>query len=318
LRTKIGILIALVMAISLCLMPAVAQAQVNYDSSLLLENKDGSWQVIPDATQGTLEYNSSGSTFDYRLTVSGLEPGVDYSIIYYADKPNRFVDWGGNNPGALIGTFNYDALLKITSGSAELNMNLPSIDDANISEYDYMDPAVQDPPYATAHGAKIWVVPSDCYTVDSENKVTTWSPTRFLFETDLIWYNDTDLDVVGLNAELEQIVAISVLPTFIHFGDIIPGSPVAGDDIDVENIGTVSCDVDAELDPLTGSVFNYLKLGGSYSPGYSGEWDAQITGLAPTAIQSLTTSLEPPATYSAQGVEYVNLIFYATAAVPGP
>ena len=79
-------------------------------------------------------------------------------------------------------------------GYVDLGMDLPDPGDANAYYHNYADPG--DPHYtgdgyATAYGAKIWLVPSDCYDAGAK-KIDTWSPSRFLFETDLIWYDDTD------------------------------------------------------------------------------------------------------------------------------
>jgi len=325
LKKKLSILIALVMAIALCLVPAVAQAAgpaPGYDSQVILENKtvmpSPPWPVIQDGIQGILDYNKEGATFEYSFTATGMETNTEYALIYYADKPDRFVSWGGDNPGALITLCSADATGHIAkAGETELDMNLPSIDDANISEYDYKA-SVEDGGtgdlYDNAHGAKIWLVPANCWEDGAENKVTVWAPTRFLFETELISYNDTDIDVVGLNAELEQIVAISVTPSFIHYGDIQPGAgAIAGLDINVENIGTVTVVVDAELAEF-GSVFDYLRLAGKYP--MAGKWLGIIASLQPSVTKACTTALDVPATYSAQGVEYVDLVFYAEIATP--
>lgn len=117
---------------------------------------------------------------------------------------------------------------------------------------------------------------------------------------------------VGLAAETVQITAISVAPSSINFGSITPGQSVLGNDITVENIGTVTVVVDAWLDPPTGTVFNYLKLNGAY-PSDSGIWDDIISSLLPSESEIITTELDVPSTYSAQGSETARLIFEATA-----
>jgi len=120
---------------------------------------------------------------------------------------------------------------------------------------------------------------------------------------------------VGLTAETSNITAINVDPTSIDFGTITPGTPNDGDTITVENIGGVTVDVDAYLDPMTTTVFNYLKLGGVPSPGYCGDWaDYIISGLKPSLNQTLTTQLVVPETYSGKGIEIATLVFEATAA----
>jgi len=160
------------------------------EAVLILENKDSGWQRIPDGTWGELGYNLAGDEFDFALNVYDLEPEEDYSLIYYADTEDRYVDWGGDNPGALIATMTTDENGNVCiSGSIDLGWNLPHPDDANGYYYDY---ALTPDFYLNGTGAKIWLVPSDCYNAGAK-KVDTWSPTRFLFETDLITYDDTDV-----------------------------------------------------------------------------------------------------------------------------
>jgi len=156
-------------------------------STLVLENKDANWDVIPDGMHGELTFNSSYPTFDYTFEATGLVNDGVYSLIYYADKPDRFVDWGGNNPGILIGTFtaNGSGDIPLEFRSVELGMDLPSPNDANIDQYDYCTGTGDN--YDTCHGAKIWLVPSSDYTAPG---LTAWNPATYLFETDLINYID--------------------------------------------------------------------------------------------------------------------------------
>jgi len=130
-----------------------------------------------------------GDTFDFAFVSYSLEADTDYTLIYYADKEDRTVNWGGDNPGAVIASGTSDGTgYLILSGSPDLGMSLPCPPDANISIYSYNG----SPDYYThAHGAKIWLVPTDCLT-GGGLPVATWSPDRFLFETDLIVYVDTD------------------------------------------------------------------------------------------------------------------------------
>jgi|GEM_PF-1079606 len=138
--------------------------------SISLENKDENWNVIVDDVYGTLVYPLVSSTFDYEVTAQGLQPNTEYSLIYYAGP------WPGNNPGAFIGSGMTDASGNIAfSGSPDLGMDLPDSADANY-------PA----------GAKIWLVPSSHYS-EAEKKLATWDPSQYLFEYDLILYNDTDI-----------------------------------------------------------------------------------------------------------------------------
>jgi hypothetical protein len=178
-------------------------------ATLTLENKNpDTWQVIEDDTYATLTYCIVGNTFAYKLEAFGLEPNTEYSLIYYADKyPFRFENWGGDNPGALIGTAKADEHGYIsTSGNIDLAMDLPSPPDANIDKYDYSgDPDY----YEHAHGAKIWLVPSNDYDAEAK-KMTAWNPTTYLFETDLIVYIDLDASTHLLHPDPEPVTAITV------------------------------------------------------------------------------------------------------------
>jgi len=140
-------------------------------NSVALENKnENGWYVIDDETFGTLVYVVSGPTFDYTFTAQGLNPNTDYSLIYYADP------WPGNHPGALIGSGTSDDSGNLNlAGNPDLNMDLPHPDDAN---------------YST--GAKIWLVLSSDYD-SANNKLTAWNQTEYLFEYNLITYDDTNI-----------------------------------------------------------------------------------------------------------------------------
>ena len=76
------------------------------------------------------------------------------------------------------------------AGSVELDMSLPCFPDNNADAalVNYGDAPDY---YAHAFGAKVWLVPSACYDEPTKT-VTTWTPTDFLFESDLITYIDTD------------------------------------------------------------------------------------------------------------------------------
>jgi len=108
-----------------------------------------------------------------------------------------------------------------------------------------------------------------------------------------------------------------VSPTDIDFGTVTPGTPKTGDDITVKNIGGVTVNVDATVNPVTG-VFQYLQLGVApgapkYSPAYSGFWDNIISSLDPSVSKTIVNQLDVPSTYSGKGSETATLIFEATA-----
>ncbi len=167
--------------------------------TLILENKDtANWQPITESgdtqTRGVLTYNTAGPEFNYTFAATGLTQGETYSLIYYADQQTRFTNWGGDSPGALIDTFIADGSGNIpaTAGNIDLGMDLPDSNDWNASAApDYCEGHNDYDHYNTCTGAKIWLVPSSEYNSVGK-KLTTWNPSAYLFETDLIHYNDTN------------------------------------------------------------------------------------------------------------------------------
>lgn len=158
----IGLSLALVLVLMVMASPVLA-----YDGQVELFTKDAqTWEVVEGAS-GTLDYNTSSPTFDYNLSATGLED-TNYSLIYYADP------WPGNNPGALLGTFEASGGAIDSAQSIDLGMSLPIAPDANVDD-----------------GAKVWLVPSDCYD-DLQLRISQWQPSRFLFENNLITYQKVE------------------------------------------------------------------------------------------------------------------------------
>ena len=134
----------------------------------LYEKDSNDWSIVDDGAWGRMQYNLEGPTFDFVFNGKGLEPDKNYSLIYYADP------WPGNHTGALIasGTSNSGGNIHL-GGSIDLNMDLPHSDDVNT-------------------GAKIWLVLSEDYD-ESNTEMIGWQPEEYLFEHNLITYDDTDV-----------------------------------------------------------------------------------------------------------------------------
>lgn len=162
--------------------------------TLILEDKDINWDVIQNNKKGTLTYNISGDTFIGTFDATGLDFTTNYSLIYYADKDPRFGSWGGNNPGAVIATFTTDGSGNISAAAVnqDLGMDLPASPDWNINPVpNYCDNNNTYDDYNTCAGAKIWLVPTSDLT-SGILPLAAWNPSTYLFETDLINYNDTN------------------------------------------------------------------------------------------------------------------------------
>jgi len=249
LKKKFGILIALVMAISLCLTPSVVMAEEVtlelgvYDKVFNLENKNtSSWEpILGDSIGAQFGYNVAGPTFEFGLIAEGLVVSTPYSLIYYADTEDRFVDWGGkvaDGIGRVIASgTSTDVGALVLTGSPNIGIDLPSLPDANAYFYDYtLDPPDGDN-YADATGAKIWLIPTSVLT-SGVMPVATWSPDNsWLFETQLVNYDDTDVDPIPM-------VAITVSPAVLDFGLSTPGT-IMSKDLVVTNTGFVDVDVSA-------------------------------------------------------------------------
>ena len=131
----------------------------------LYEKNNTDWTIVEDGAWGKMKYNLAGPEFDFVFNGHGLEPGCNYTLMYYPDP------WPGTGLICLgEGTANDEGDVHIM-GSVDTG-DLPIADDQNA-------------------GAKIWLVLST--DVDCENAVMIgWHGTEYLFEYNLITFDDTD------------------------------------------------------------------------------------------------------------------------------
>jgi len=305
-------ILALMLVVSFALAPAVVSADApTYDSSLTLENKDASWAVISeDGVQGTLEFNSSGAEFEYRFAATGLQSDTEYCLIYYADFDPRFEQWGGNNPGKYIATIgtNGNGNYAATAGSIDLGMDLPCTPDWNINPNpDYCDNNNGFDSYAHCCGAKIWLVPATAYSI-VEDRVTNWNPTAFLFETDLVAYDDTNASSFEATTEvLGDIISISVSPTSIDFGQVNSGTCSSAIWMGITNTGSASVNLSASS---SSQFYNdCLQLDAS---GYQSIVNWAVTGLGVDNTWEPAPKVCIPAGYPA-GTYTGTIVFWAEA-----
>jgi hypothetical protein len=123
-----------------------------------------------------------------------------------------------------------------------------------------------------------------------------------------------------LTVDVPDIVAISVDPTSIDFGSMVPGQTSSPYAITVTNVGTHQADVEVQLDASSADLFKenlwmrYDSTGsfntGSGSPFYT--WGTLISGLNMNASSYVETELSIPSDYTPDGEETATLIFTAT------
>ena len=131
----------------------------------LYEKDPDTWQIVDDGAWGKMKYNLSGATFDFVFNGHGLEVGSDYTLIYYADP------WPGTG-GFDLGTGMVNEYGDVHIKGSVNTGDLPVEADDN-------------------DGAKIWLVLSSDYDSDND-KMVGWNPTEYLFEYDLIIFDDMD------------------------------------------------------------------------------------------------------------------------------
>lgn len=244
-----------VMAVS----PTATPVQ-GYSNAVLLENKDpNTWLIISDSRSGVLSFNPTGATFQFSFTGQGLE-NVPYSLIYFANP------YPGNYPGALIGTGTAVGGVLTLSGNLTLSINLPQPPDSNM----LVSHAGPPDNYTHAFGAKIWLVPSDCYNATTK-QISTWSPTRFLFETDLITYTNTALSgtPTALSTTITEpaaTIGLTVSPPTLNFGSVAIGACSADNAITLSNTGNVSIKVTATTS--AGYYAECLKINNAVANGW--------------------------------------------------
>jgi hypothetical protein len=153
----------------------------------LYEKDPETWDVIgKGGAWGFLDYRPQGTMFKFLFVGKKLEPGADYTLIYYPDPwPG---DCGDADPATGViclgsGVADEYGKVKIVGKGDPANPfyaapqstgNLPAACDAN-----------------AGYGAKIWLVLSS--DVDCDNhQMTGWTPSEYLFENTLITFMDTD------------------------------------------------------------------------------------------------------------------------------
>jgi len=142
------------------------------NAELYLYEKDPStWEIVEDGARGKLKYNLSGVEFEYGFNGHGLEANTNYSLIYYPE-PQETWPWGVTVIDG--GTANNGGNINL-AGSVDLGIDLTGPAD----------------PYNPEGGAKIWLVLTA--DINASSQLAGWNPTEYLFENNLIKYDDTNI-----------------------------------------------------------------------------------------------------------------------------
>jgi len=141
--------------------------------TLSLYEKDPSdWSIVQDGAWGCMQYRPEYKTFAFWFGAMYLEPCTDYTLIYYPDQDPAIPDWHWGAGLICLGEGTTDGDGRIHICGTPDTGDLPKAYDWN-------------------SGAKIWLVLSS--DVDCDNQVmTAWNPTEYLFEGDLITFDDWD------------------------------------------------------------------------------------------------------------------------------
>ena len=136
----------------------------------------GDWPLVDDGAWGKMKYNLSGEEFDFVFNGHGLVPGEEYCLIYFEDPDANPWTSLPNIYCLSMGTANGGGNVHIAD-SVDTQMDFPTNNDKNYPE-----------------GGKIWLVLSDnCSGEGWGTWQDGWNPTEYLFEGDLITFDDTDV-----------------------------------------------------------------------------------------------------------------------------
>jgi len=151
------------------------------DHLYLLKKDPSTWEIIRGAW-GKMKYHVSGEKFNFVFNGHSLEPGSEYTLIYYPDP------WPGTGL-ICLGSGTADEEGNVHIKAAANTGDLPAAYDANYDPDTDGDPA--------DGGAKLWLVLSSdiqCPAPDAEGacNMSGWNPTEYLFEYNLITFDDED------------------------------------------------------------------------------------------------------------------------------
>ena len=148
--------------------PSKQAGKSNIAHIYLFEKDPITWEIVENGSWGKMKYNLEGPTFDFVFNGHNLTSDLNYTLIYYPEP------WPGNNLICLGTKMANDEGNVHIKGSIDTG-DMPAEYDANFPE----------------GGAKIWLVLSSDVGCESSMMIG-WNPAEYLFEYDLIIFDDID------------------------------------------------------------------------------------------------------------------------------
>lgn len=150
--TAVALLLSLV-AVPMVMAKGDSPANDKPNTLYLYEKDPVTWEVVADGAWGKMSFKLDNTTLDFVFNGHGLEKNTGYTLVSYNDP------WPGSPVCLASGTSNNGGNINL-AGSADLGKS---------------------------EGIKIWLVLSDDVNCDSDpTAMTSWNPSEYLFEHNLI------------------------------------------------------------------------------------------------------------------------------------
>ncbi len=172
----------------------------------LCQKDPGTWECLVDGASGTVSYQVTGQPeFVFELAAQGLDPEMDYRLIYYVDT---YSPWRSGKP---VGICLSNVLTPETDGTLDssgsvVTGDLPWPDDLNCPD-----------------GAKVWLVADADADCTGPRILTAWNPASYLLDAvdldDWVQFDDLTQVVLPCNeapvadAGSDQAVSLADLVT---------------------------------------------------------------------------------------------------------
>ena len=232
----------------------IAMVSATSAASVDIVHKDTTtWNEIDSA--GLLEYTMpcTGEVMTYNFTIvepSNMSANTSYSLVFYSRTNvgtwNPDTVWNNQNTSLIISGITDGSGDLVLTGTFDFSLHGQGLENINDSK-DYN---------GLVRGAKVWLVPSADYN-STQSKITSWNPTNFLFETELVSCTDNGTQTVEVVVSCP--VSFGVSPTNYDYGTVYPGvcsamNPDSGQKVILNNTGCP----DLQIETYTTGIFENI------------------------------------------------------------